>query len=563
VSNKNRKNNYTPLADRAIRVIPLGGMEQIGMNITAFEYDEDIIVVDCGLAFPSEDMLGVDLVVPDVTYLVQNRERVKAFFITHGHEDHIGGIPYVLNQVKAPVYGTRLTLAIIEQKLEEHDMLGLVDRRVVSYGDQVKAGAFTVEFIKANHSIADSAMLAIHTSAGTIVHTGDFKVDYTPIFGDTTDLQRLGELGKKGVLALLSDSTNAIRSGFTPTEKVVAETIENVFNDYPQSRILVATFASNVDRVQQIINTAVKKGRKVAIEGRSMVGVVELAKQLGYITFPENVLIDPEEIDHYSDERVVIIMTGSQGEAMAALSRVAAGKHQRISIKPSDVVVFSSSPIPGNEKDVYRLMNEISKRGARIINKETHVSGHACTEELKLIYTLTKPKYAVPLHGEFRHREANAQIARELSIPDENIFLLDSGDVLSLSQNSAAVTGGVNHGAVLVDGLGVGDVGSIVLRDRQSLSKDGIIIVAMTLERKSGLLLAGPDIVSRGFVYVRESEDLMEEAKEIAKEAIEASLAGEYPDWNRIKSEVRDRLSGYFWKLMKRSPVILPIIMEI
>jgi len=563
MSNKNRKNNYTPLAERAVKVIPLGGMEQVGMNITAFEYEDDIIVVDCGLAFPSEDMLGVDLVVPDVTYLVQNINRVRAFFITHGHEDHIGAIPYVLKDVRVPVYGTRLTMAIIEDKLGEHDMLGLVDRRVVRYGDQIKAGAFTVEFIKANHSIADSAMLAIHCSAGTLIHTGDFKVDYTPIFGETTDLQRLGELGKKGVLALLSDSTNAFRAGFTPTEKVVAETIEKVFSDHPQSRILVATFASNVDRVQQIINTAVKKGRKVAIEGRSMVSVVELAKQLGYITFPENVLIDPEDIDHYSDDKIVIIMTGSQGEAMAALSRVAQGKHPRIFIKPSDVVVFSSSPIPGNEKDVNRLMNEISKRGARIINKETHVSGHPCAEELKLIYTLTKPKYAVPLHGEFRHRDANAQIARELSIPEENIFLLDSGDVLSLSQTSAGVTGGVNHGAVLVDGLGVGDVGSIVLRDRQSLSKDGIIIVAMTLERKTGELLAGPDIVSRGFVYVRESEDLMIEAREIAKEAIEVALSGEHPDWNRIKNEVRDRLSGYFWKLMKRSPVILPIIMEV
>ena len=563
MSAKNRKNSYQTLADRDVKIIPLGGLEYIGMNILAIECQDSIIVIDCGSSFPTEEMPGIDLVVPDVTYLERNVSRVKGFFITHGHEDHIGAIPYVLNRLNVPLYATRLTMAIIEDKLREHDLMESVKRTVVTYGDVIEAGVFKVEFIRANHSIADSCMLAISTPAGTIVHTGDFKVDYTPIFGEPTDLQRLGELGKQGVLALLSDSTNAIRPGFTPSERTVADTVNKIFSDYQNSRILIATFASNVDRVQQIINSAVKAGRKVLIEGRSMVSVVEIAKELGFIRIPENVLIDIEHLDNYPDKDTVIIMTGAQGEAMAALSRVAAGRHPRIQIKPSDVVVFSSSPIPGNEKDINKLMNELTKRGARIINKETHVSGHACQEELKLIYTLTRPRYAIPLHGEFRHREANAEIAQEMGIPKKNIFLPDSGDVVSLSESEGGITGGVDHGTVFVDGLGVGDVGSIVIRDRQTLSKEGIIIIALTLDGSSGQLLAGPDIVSRGFVYVRESEDLMEEAKAIARDTIDRVLRSDRVDWNRIKTELRDQMSSYLWKQMKRNPVILPIIMEV
>ncbi len=563
MSKKTKHFYYDNVSERIVNVIPLGGLEQIGMNITAFEYGNSIVVVDCGLAFPSDDMLGVDLVVPDVTYLQQNADRVKGIFITHGHEDHIGAIPYVLKQLNVPVYATRLTMAIIEGKLEEHDMLLDVDRRVVTYGDVVQAGDFSIEFIRANHSIADSCMLAITSPAGTIVHTGDFKVDYTPVFGAIADLQRLGELGKQGVLALLSDSTNAIRDGFTPSERMVADTLDTVFSDYPSSRVLIATFASNVDRVQQIINSAIKVGRKVAIEGRSMVSIVELAKNLGYLQIPDNALIDIEELNSYPDDRTVIIMTGSQGEAMAALSRVASGQHRRISVTSNDVVIFSSSPIPGNEKSVSKLINELSMRGARIINKATHVSGHACKEELKLIYALTKPKYAVPLHGEYRHRMANAEIAREMQVAKENVFMLNSGDVLSLSSESGEVTGEVQHGGIMVDGLGIGDVGNIVLRDRQNLSQNGIIVVAMTLNKNTGELLAGPDIVSRGFVYVRESENLMDEAKAVALEAIEIALEDGYCDWGRIKSEIREELGGYFWRTMKRSPVVLPIIMEV
>lgn len=562
MSNKNRQNNYRTLADRDFKVIPLGGLESIGMNITVLEYENSMIVIDCGSSFPTEEMLGIDLVVPDVSYLVENASKMKGFFITHGHEDHIGALPYVLRQINAPIYATRLTMAIIDDKLDGHDLKESVKRHVVKFGDVVDAGDFKVEFIRANHSIPDSCMLAITTASGTIIHTGDFKVDYTPLYGQTTDLQRLGELGKKGVMALLCESTNAVRPGFTPSERTVAETIRKIFNDYKDSRIMIATFASNVGRVQLIVDAAVQAGRKVVIEGRSMVSVVELAVELGYIRVPEGVLVDVDQVDNYPDDRLVIIMTGSQGEAMAALSRVAAGKHPKIQVKSKDVVVFSSSPIPGNEKDVNKVINDLTKRGAKIINKATHVSGHACQEELKLIYTLTRPRYAIPLHGEFRHREANAEIAQEIGIPKKNIFLPDSGDVISISENEAGITGGVEHGTILVDGLGVGDVGSIVLRDRQALSKDGIIVVAMTLEKATGRLLSGPDIVSRGFVYVREAEDLMVEARAIACDTVERILQSEHVDWNRIKTEVRDELGGFLWKQMKRNPVILPVIME-
>ena len=546
-----------------MKIIPLGGLEQIGMNITAFEYGNSIIVVDCGLAFPSDDMLGVDLVVPDVTYLVQNKEKLKAFFITHGHEDHIGAIPYVFRTLQVPIYATRLTMAIIEEKLSQHEMLESVTRNVVKYGDTVNIGDFSVEFIKINHSIADAAALAISSPAGTVVHTGDFKIDYTPVFGEPADIQRFGEIGKRGVLALLSDSTNAIREGFTPSESMVAETFDNAFSDYPDRRVLVATFASNVDRVQQIINSAVKFGRKVAIDGRSMVSIVELARNLGYIQFPDGVLIDIDSLSEYPEEQTVVLMTGSQGESMAALTRVASGQHRRINITQKDVVIFSSSPIPGNEKAVQKLTSEISMRGAKIINKETHVSGHACQEELKLIYTLTKPKYAIPLHGSYLHRQANAEIAQDLRIPPENIFMLKSGDVLSVSAVSASVTEEVQHGGIMVDGLGIGDVGNIVLRDRQNLSQDGIIVVALALSRSTGELMAGPDIVSRGFVYVREAEGLMEEAKNVAYMAIMDAIQENPSEWGHIKTEVKESLGGFFWKQMKRNPVILPIIMEV
>ncbi|MBP5225054.1 MAG: ribonuclease J, partial [Lachnospiraceae bacterium] len=477
------------------------------MNITAFRYNDSIIVADCGLAFPEDDMPGIDLVVPDISYLKQTADKVKAFFITHGHDDHIGAIPYVLNQLNVPLYGMRLTMAIIEGKLEEHGMLGSVERHVVEYGDRVKAGDFEVEFIRVNHSILDSAALAIKSPAGTIVHTGDFKIDYTPVYGKPADLARFAELGNSGVLALLSDSTNATREGFTPSERNVAATFDQALKAHPNQRIIVSTFASHIDRVQQAINAAANNGRKVAINGRSMVTVMNLAKDLGLITFPDNVLVDIEQVSNYRDKDVVIIMTGSQGESMAALSRAINGQHRFVNITSNDVVIFSSSPIPGNEKAVSKLVNLLAQRGAAVINREVHVSGHACREELKLMYALTRPQYAVPLHGEFRHRKANADIAAEMNVDPKKIFLLNSGDVLTLSKERGEVTDTVPAGGVMVDGLGVGDVGNIVLRDRQNLSKDGIIVVCMTLSKATGELLAGPEMLSRGFVYIRENEN--------------------------------------------------------
>ncbi len=561
MSKKNR--NYIQVSGGEVSIIPLGGLEQIGLNMTAFAYGNSIIVVDCGLAFPGEDMPGVDLVVPDVTYLEENFAKVRGIFITHGHEDHIGALPYVLQTLNVPLYATRLTMAIIEDKLEEHEMNGMVKKNVVRYGDVIQAGDFRVEFIRTNHSIADAAALAIFSGAGTIIHTGDFKVDYTPVSGDMIDLQRLAELGNEGVLALLSDSTNATKPGFTPSERRVIETFEHTFSEYRTNRILVATFASNVDRVQQIMNTAVRMGRKVAIEGLSMVKVVNLAKELGYLEIPDDVLVDIESIRDYPDEKLVILMTGSQGEAMAALSRIANGQHRRIQITPNDVVIFSSTPIPGNEKAVSKLTNEIYKQGATIVDQATHVSGHACQEELKLIYALTKPKYAVPVHGEYRHRKENALIAQGMRVEKDHIFLLNSGDVLRMNAQKAEVTGFVTHGGVMVDGLGVGDVGSIVLRDRQNLSKDGIIVIAFALEHGTGKLLSGPEIISRGFVYVRESENLMDEARQIVMDAVTRSTEGRGTiEWSRIKNEVRDSLGSFFWRQMKRNPVILPIILE-
>ena len=546
-----------------LKIIPLGGLEQIGMNITAFEYEDSIIVVDCGLSFPEDDMYGIDLVIPDVTYLKDNIDKVKGFFITHGHEDHIGAIPYVLKEVNVPIYATKLTMGIIDHKLTEHNLLSKVKRKVVKYGQHINLGCFRVEFIKTNHSIQDAAALAIYSPAGIVVHTGDFKVDYTPVFGDAIDLQRFGEIGKKGVLALMCDSTNAERPGFTMSEKTVGKTFETIFADHKNNRIIIATFASNVDRVQQIIDTAYKYGRKVVIEGRSMVNIISTAQELGYINIPDNTLIDIEELKNYPDEKTVLITTGSQGESMAALSRMASGIHRKITIKPNDTIVLSSNPIPGNEKAVSKIINELSMKGAEVIFQDVHVSGHACQEDIKLIYSLVKPKYAIPVHGEYRHLMAQAHIAEEIGIDKDHIFLLSSGDVLELDEDEAAVTGHVPVGDVMVDGLGVGDVGNIVLRDRQHLAEEGIIIVVLTLESGSGQVLAGPDIVSRGFVYVRGSESLMDEAKQVLNDTMDHCMDKNITDWGKIKSEIKDALGDFVWKETKRKPMIIPIIMEV
>lgn len=549
--------------DGTVKVIPLGGLEQIGMNMTAFESEDSIIVVDCGLAFPDDDMLGIDLVIPDVSYLKENVSKVKGFVITHGHEDHIGALPYVLKDVNVPVYATKLTTAIIESKLKEHNMLHETKRKVVKYGQSINLGCFRIEFIRTNHSIADASALAIYTPAGVIVHTGDFKVDYTPVFGDPIDLQRFGEIGKKGVLALMCDSTNVLRPGFTMSERTVGKTFDNIFNDNKQSRLIIATFASNVDRVQQIINCAIKYGRKVCVEGRSMVNIINVASELGYLDIPDGTLIETEQMKNYANEQIVLITTGSQGESMAALSRMAANLHRKVTIEPGDTVIFSSTPIPGNEKSVARVINELGMKGAKVIFQDTHVSGHACEEEIKLIYSLVKPKYAVPVHGEYRHLMAQKELAEGLGIDKDDIFVLHSGDVLEMSQEKAEVVDKVQTGAVLVDGLGVGDVGNIVLRDRQNLAENGIIVVVLTLEKYSNQLLAGPDIVSRGFVYVRESEGLMEEARAVIEQAVLDCLDRNVTDWGKIKGTIKDTLSDFLWKKMKRNPVILPIIMEV
>ena len=546
-----------------LKIIPLGGLEQIGMNITAFEYEDSIIVVDCGLSFPADDMLGVDLVIPDVTYLKNNQDRVKGFVITHGHEDHIGALPYVLKDLNVPIYATKLTMGIIENKLTEHNLMHNVRRKVVKFGQNINLGCFRIEFIKTNHSIVDAAALAIYSPAGTVVHTGDFKVDYTPVYGDAIDLQRFAELGKKGVLALMCDSTNAERQGFTPSEKKLGPVFDALFEEHKKTRIIIATFSSNVDRVQQIINTADKFGRKVVVEGRSMVNIIETASNLNRISIPDNTLIDIERLKNYPKDKTVIITTGSQGEIMDALSRMASGMHKKITIAKGDTIIFSSSPIPGNEKAITKVINELFKKGADVIFQDTHVSGHACQEEIKLIYTLTKPKYAVPIHGEYKHLKAQAKLAMELGIEKEDVFILQSGDVLSLDMESAEITGRVPVGTVLVDGLGVGDVGNVVLRDRQHLAEDGIIIAVMSLDGASGELLSGPDIVSRGFVYVKESDELMDEARKIIEKAVLACLKKNITDWGKIKATIKDTLGEFVWKKTKRRPMILPIIMEV
>ena len=555
---KEQVNNATKL-----KVIPLGGLEQIGMNITAFEYEDSIVVVDCGLSFPADDMYGIDLVIPDITYLLDNVDKVKGFVITHGHEDHIGALPYVLKQLNIPIYATRLTMGIIENKLKEHNLTNQVKRKVVKFGQSINLGEFRIEFIKTNHSIVDAAALAIYSPAGTVVHTGDFKVDYTPVFGDAIDLQRFAEIGKKGVLALMCDSTNAERPGFSASERTLGKTFDNIFADHKNTRIIIATFASNVDRVQQIINSAYKYDRKVVVEGRSMVNIIETASNLDCLHIPENTLISVDELKNYPDEKTVIITTGSQGESMAALSRMALNMHRKISIGPGDTIIFSSSPIPGNEKAVTKIISELLRKGAEVIFQDAHVSGHACQEEIKLIYTLVKPKYAIPVHGEYKHLRAQANLAMELGIDKEDVFILSSGDVLELSEESAQITGKVPVGDILVDGLGVGDVGNIVLRDRQHLAEDGIMIVVLALDQYSNYLVSGPDIVSRGFVYVKESDELMEEARELMAGVIENCLDRGISDWGKIKNSIKDALGDYVWKKTKRRPMILPIILEV
>ena len=546
-----------------LKIIPIGGLGLIGMNMTAFEYNESIVIVDCGMAFPENDMLGIDIVIPDVTYLKENISKVKGMVFTHAHEDHIGALPYILKELNVPLYATKLTMGLIERKLTEHNLMRGTKRKVVKPGQSINLGEFRIEFIKTNHSIQDAVALAIYSPAGIVVHTGDFKVDYTPVFGDAIDLQRFAEIGKKGVLALMCDSTNAERPGFTASERTVGRTIDNLFAENRDHRIIIATFASNVDRVQQIINTAYKYGRKVVVEGRSMVNVISTAAELGYLNIPENTLIDLEQMKNYPDDQMVLITTGSQGESMAALSRMAANVHKKIVIKPGDTVIFSSNPIPGNEKAVSKVINELSMKGANVIFQDVHVSGHACQEEIKLIYTLVHPKYALPVHGEYRHLKAQATLAENIGIPKDHIFIMKTGDVLEMDQDSAKVTGHVQTGAILVDGLGVGDVGNIVLRDRQHLAEDGIVIAVLTLEKYSNQILAGPDIVSRGFVYVREAEDLMEEAREIVEDAMQNCLSHRVTDWSKMKNAIRDSLGEFLWKRTKRRPMILPIIMEV
>ena len=544
-----------------VNIIPLGGLGEIGKNMTAFRYGDDIILVDAGLMFPEEDMLGIDLVIPDITYLLENKDKVRAIFLTHGHEDHIGALPYVMKQINVPVYGTALTLGILQGRLKENGV-SADNCHVIKPGDKISAGAFKLGFMRVNHSIPDAIALAIRTPVGLIIHTGDFKFDQTPVDGQVTEFNRFAEYGDEGVLLLMADSTNAERPGYTPSEKMVGQTFDDEFR-YAKNRIIVATFASNVDRVQQIIDCAYSCGKKVVIEGRSMVSTISTAAELGYIKIPDNTLIDIEQMKNYVDEQLVLITTGSQGETMAALSRMAASTHRKVSIKPGDVIIFSSHPIPGNEKAVSKVMNELAKKGASVIFQDTHVSGHACQEEIKLIYTLTKPQYAIPIHGEYRHLKRHKDLAIEMGIPKENVMILQSGDVLTISKEQAKVTGHVPAQGILVDGLGVGDVGNIVLRDRQHLSQNGLFIVVVTLDRYNGVLLAGPDIVSRGFVYVRESEKLMEEAKSVVTNTLEHCNAKKITDWGRIKGAIRDDLGDYIWKKMKRSPMILPIIMEV
>ena len=548
-----------------LKIIPLGGLEEIGKNITVFEYDDEIILVDCGLEFPEDNMLGVDLVIPDVTYLEKNREKIKGLVVTHGHEDHIGSIPYVLKRVDMPIYATKLTIGLIKNKLEEHKLLRSTKLNIVEQGTTINFGKMQVEFISSCHSIPDSVMLAIHTPVGTVMHTGDFKIDYTPIDGKLMDFGRIAEIGNKGVLALMSDSTNSERKGYTMSESSVGEVFDKLFLNCTK-RIVVATFASNVHRVQQIVNSAVKYGRKVSVCGRSMINMIETARSLGYIDVPENVFIDIDLIKNYTDDQLVILTTGSQGEAMSALTRMATGEHRKVVITPNDKIIISATPIPGNEKLVSKVIDDLMKIGAEVVYSSLeaiHVSGHACQEEQKLIFSLVKPKFFIPVHGEYRQLMAHTETAKKMGISAENIFIMKNGRVLELNENEAKLTTSVPSGKILVDGLGVGDVGNIVLRDRQHLSQDGLIIIVMTMDSGSGEIVSGPDVISRGFVYVRESENLMDDVKRVIREEVKKCEDNKITDWSTIKATLKDNLREYIFQKTKRNPMILPIIMDV
>ena len=547
-----------------LKIIPLGGLGEIGKNITVIEYRNDIIVIDCGVIFPEDEMLGIDVVIPDISYLLKNKERVKAIVLTHGHEDHIGALPYVLKKINAPVYGTKLTLGLVENKLKEHKMKN-VKLNKLEAGDSIEIGCFKIEFIKTNHSIPDSVALAIHTPVGVIVHTGDFKIDYTPINDEAIDLHKFAELGKKGVLALLADSTNVERPGYTMSESTVGETFNDIFA-MAEHRIVVATFASNVYRIQQIIDSAVLFNRKVIVSGRSMVNVIGVATELGYLNIPDGTLIDINDMDKYPYDKIVVITTGSQGEPMSALARMAYSEHRKIQLVPGDLVVISASPIPGNEKTVSRVIDQLMEKGANVIYEslaDVHVSGHACEEELKLIHALVKPKYFIPVHGEYRHLRRHSKLAGNLGMPKENIFIAENGSTIEFTRNSCSFGPKVTAGNILVDGLGIGDVGNIVLRDRKHLSEDGLIVVVVTISKEDGKVMAGPDIISRGFVYVRESEDLMEESRNVVRKVLKECEKNHITDWATLKSSIRDALRGFLYEKIKRNPMILPIIMEV
>ncbi len=548
-----------------LKIIPLGGLLEIGKNITVFEYENDIILVDCGLAFPEDDMLGIDLVIPDLTYLEKNKEKIRGLVITHGHEDHIGSIPYLLKQINVPIYATKLTIGLIEHKLEEHRLLRSAKLNVVNPGQTVDFGTMKVEFIRTTHSIPDACSLAIHTPAGVVVHTGDFKIDYTPIDGEMIDFGRLAELGNRGVLALMSDSTNSERKGYTMSESTVGEVLDKLFINCTK-RIVVATFSSNVHRVQQIVNSAVKYGRKVAICGRSMINTIETARKFGYIKVPDNVFIDIDMIKSYPDDRLTIITTGSQGETMSALTRMASGEHKKVQITSNDLIIISANPIPGNENAVSKVIDDLMKIGAEVVYNalaDIHVSGHACQEEQKLMISLVKPKYFIPVHGEYRQLIAHSETAKKVGVNPENIFIMTNGRILELNEYEAKLTGTVPVGRIMVDGLGVGDVGNVVLRDRQRLSQDGLIIIVLTMDSQTGTVVAGPDVLSRGFVYVRDSENLMEEIKKLLRAEIVKFEEKHITDWATIKGLLREELRDYIYKKTKRDPMILPIIMEI
>lgn len=552
------------LKSNKLRIIPLGGLNEIGKNITLIECDEDIVICDCGMTFPEDEMLGVDIVIPDITYLEKNKERIKGIVLTHGHEDHIGAIPYVLKKINVPIYGTRLTLGLLENKLKEHNLKPKM--HVVNFNDKVRLGKIVVEFIRQCHSIPDSAALAFHTPAGVIVHTGDFKIDFTPIMGGVNDLNRFAELGDKGVLCLLAESTNVERKGYTLSERVVGETFRTIFHEYTENRIIVATFASNMQRIQQIIEAAEKHGRKIVLSGRSMINNVKVAKDLGYLRVKDSSIIDINKMNKYDDRELCIITTGSQGEPMSALTRIAYNEHRKIQLTPNDLIILSAHPIPGNENAVSKVINKLIELDAKVIYEslgEIHVSGHACQEELKLIHSLLKPRYFIPVHGEQRHLKLHAQLAESMGMNPKNIFIMNNGEVLELDKRKAEIVDEVTSGNVLVDGLGVGDVGNIVLRDRKHLSEDGLIIVVLTLSKEDGSTIAGPDIISRGFVYVREADDLMEEAKKKVVLAIEDCQRRNIKDWSSIKNAIRDSLKKYIYQTMKRNPMILPVIMEV